>query len=824
MSIRGDGQGQLPYLDVLVPASDDPGDLLERLRKLRFTDSGATVNPGPLDEATLNLIRRVLSETNRDLAVALPQGRHDVAVALGVFLQLNRRGTRLRGEFTGEGFDGPLVVVGLNVNLTDRLRRLKVGAANLSDALRAQRVRADGTVTDLRGAITPARAWGDGLMYLNTSLGWPQLRQVRPGLVIIDGTSFRNPETLDAALAWAAAHQTQRVIVLSVIGEPWPNALQDTHRWLRWGWTPGLRQDVRAVLGHPRDGGAASTNVLLFTARRPVALAEYRAPELTRLRRRCLGAIAAARRTSLTFPPRVAEVIQLVNLLTGTWGKLDTADLYSAQGPRGVSSATLRRNLRERRDGELPLEWRGFRETRWPDLRRDALDLANLLEEHNPRFDVLRGVIEWARMHRGGARLIVRTQTRPAAQALVQDLIDADSHLASLITGDASTAGVVVAAYSERLQWARQPTVEVHLGVPPPWRRACLMGGEATERLLVVDPDERQWAYRVLRGLDNEWRTTLDDAAQKLGFDRPPTPHMPEPRTVYGPVTVDDRGNERDEITELPALDLDRLFAEFNSALSKIDRGEDDSGSGARTPTGTRTVLARALTLEPGDCQYWLPADATAEVLVGDRYSTTPVAALTEGMILLIPRGETREELYGRLLQAAHRDADVAAVSMMLKRFRAATAKLHDQFGSWEAVARALRGLGSDVQAAQTCKNWAEGRVIAPDDIQDIQRVALLGKRHDLTVNGIWERLGVIATELRRLHRELGRVLSGAIAEAACGRSGENLRKLSELCDGIDPAEVLEEFESRRIRSIGRSTSLPANYLRRLVPATSQTA
>lgn len=808
-----------------MPSVADPRDLLERLRRLRFTDAGATVDPGPLDEATLNLIRRVLNSTSRDLALALPQGRHDVAVALGVLLQLNRLGARRQGELTGEGFDGPLVVVGLNVNLTDRLRRLRIGSENLSDALRAQRVRADGTVTDLRGTISPARAWGDGLLYLNTSLGWPHLTQVRPGLIIIDRTSFRNPDTFDAALAWAETHNAQRVIVLSVVGEPWAPALQNPDRWLRWGWTPGLRRDVSQELGHRPDSGPLSTNSLLYLSANPVALAEYRAPGISDLRRRCLSAIAAARRTNLVFPPRVADAVQLVNLLAGTWGKLDTADEYAAQEPRGVSIATLCRTLSERREGELPHEWRGFRETRWPDLRRDVLELARLLKEYNPRFEVLRAIIARTQAQRDGARLIVRTQSRSSARALIQDLIEADPQLQSPMMGDANTADVVVTAYGERFAWARQPTVEAHLGVPPPWRRACLMGGEASEHILVVDPDEKQWAYRVMRESDLEWRRTLDPTAQALHFDPLPKRHLSDLHTVYGPVTVDDRGGDKDEVTEVPALDLDRLFAAFNSALSKIDRSEDDFSPEAGAPGGTRTVLARPLTLDPGDCQYWLAADATAEVLVGDRYSATPVSALTAGMILLIPRGETREELYGRLLQAANRDADVTAVTMVLQRFRKATWELYDLFGgSWEAAARALRGMGSRIQAAQTCKNWAEGRVIAPDDIYDVRRVALLTKRGDLTVDGTWERIGAIATELRRLHRELGRVLSGAIAEAAQGRSGENLRKLSELCGGIDPSEVLEEFELRRILGVGQTTSWPANQLRKIVPATRRTA
>lgn len=807
----------MSYLDTLVPAAPDPADLLERLRRLRFTDGGAAVDLGPLDEATLNLIRCVLDETERDLVLALPQGRHDVAVALGVLLQINRLGARLRGEFRGEGFDGPLVVVGLNVNLTDRLRRLKIGAENLSTALRAQRVRADGTVTDLRGTISPARAWDDGLLYLNTSLGWPPIPKVRLGLVIIDRTSFRNPETLDAALAWAAAHNARRVIVLSIIGEPWAPSLDTPARWLRWGWTPGLRRDVGDELGRPRGTSRLSTNALLCVPRRPVALAEYQAPALTRLRRRCLSGVVAARSIGLPFPPRIADAVQLVNLLAGTWSSLATADLHAVQEPRGVSIATLRRTLKDRRDGDLPREWSGFRETRWPDLRNDVLEFADLLEEHNPRFDVLRAMLAWARTHRPGYPVVVRTQTRSAARALTQDLIKAEPAMESHLSSDTGSLGIRAASYGERMEWAVQPTVGIHLGVPPPWRRACLLGGECMEHVLVVDSDEKQWANRVLGSLDTEWQTTLMQAAAELSLECPPSPHIPVPATIYGPVTVDDRG-QGDEILALPTLDLERMFAAFASALGKVDRGEEDPGTDARTPAGTRSVLARLLTLEPGDTKYWLPADGTAEILVGSRYGTMPVSGLTAGTTLLIPRGESRDELYGRLLQAAHRDADVVAVTMVLRRFRTATWELFDQCGSWEAVARALRNRGSEVQAGQTCRNWAEGKVIAPDDVLDIRRVAWLTKRDDLILDRTWERIGVIAAELRRLHRELGRVLSGAIAEVAAGRSGEHLRKLSELCGGMDPAEVLEEFELRQIRSVGGSFSVPANQLRRLLP------
>src|SRR4051794_41101267 len=78
----------------------------------------------------------------------------------------------------------------------------RVDRVSLSEALSAQRIRADGTVVDLHGEIGLADMRPDALLYLNTSLGWPALPGVRVGVAVIDRASFRNAETLTRALAW----------------------------------------------------------------------------------------------------------------------------------------------------------------------------------------------------------------------------------------------------------------------------------------------------------------------------------------------------------------------------------------------------------------------------------------------------------------------------------------------------------------------------------------------------------------------------------------------------------------------------------------------
>lgn len=809
------------YLDALVPAAPDPRNLIERLRTLGIRDGGDRVDPGPLDEATLNLVRRLITTTGRNVSLELPRGRQDVAVMLGIYLQLMRRGAQMQHLCGHEGFSGPVVVVGLNVNLTERLRRIKIGAESLSEALQAQRVRSDGTVTDLHGTISPAQAWGDGLLYLNTSLGWPTLPGVRPGIVVIDRTTFRNSETLDRALNWCAAHGAARIIVLNNLGEPPPQSLSDSSRWLRWGWTPGLRRNVIRELGNADCCGPLSTNPLLAVAPRRIGVALYRAPTLARLRRICLVGIVAARKVNEPFPKPVADAVQLVNLLGGLWGNVTSANVWAVADPRAASVASLTRSVRDTHSIDFRGPWATFQETQWPDLRYHALQLADLLGEDNPRLDVLTALLDWAAATRPDARVVVRTRSRPAAGALLHDLSNLCPKFADAVAdGDPATARVSVLPYSERLPWATGPALELHLGVPAPWRCSALLSAEACEHVVVVDTDEQQWLSTVVKAIDDEWAAAIAASAQAVGLVVSPVRHVAAPHTVFGPLDIDSRGTENDTsaIAPSPSLDLPRLFAEFSAAIAQVDRGDEDNESDVRSPAGRRPTLARPITLEPGDTVYWLSSDGHVEVLAGTKYSSMSVADLTPGISLLLPRGETRDELYTRLLQATHRDTDVMAVTLLLRRFRRATQELHDQYGTWEDVARRLRQFGSKVQSGSTCRTWATGEVIAPDDVDDIRRVARLIYDDSLIADHTWQRIGVIAVELRRLHRELGRLLSSAIAEAASGQPGANLRRLSQLCGGIDTAEILEEFEVRRIRSVGPATSVPSSQLGQLLP------
>ncbi|MBO3084100.1 DISARM anti-phage system protein DrmE domain-containing protein [Cellulomonas fengjieae] len=797
----------MQYLDVLVPAEIHPGDLLEKLHSLRVSDNGAPVTPGPLDQATINLVREVLTRTDKNLSLEMPRGRSDIAVFMGVYLHLMRQGARLRQQFDAEGFGGVVAVIGRNTNLTERLRLIKIGRYNLSEGLSAQRVRADGRLTDMHGKIHDPAERPDWILYLNTTLGWPALTGVKVGLAVIDRASFRNPETLEGALAWCKEHHAGRIIVIGSLGDPPP--MPGDAGWLRWPWTPRLRTDMVPEVGAGRACGALSTNCLLTMLPRPLGVAIYSAPELASLRRTCLMSIAAARKVGGPLPRPVADAVRLVNLLGSLWGQVPTANVWAAADPRGVSAATLAAYLRRSRGEDLRDRWASFRETHWPDLRRAALQMTDLLTECNPRLDLLLGLLDWAEANRPGARVVVRAHSRPAARALEADLLEARPSLAGQMDdGDPAHAKLRVIPYSDTGPWASAPTLELHLGAPAPWRRGALLSGEATEHVVAVDRDEERWLHLSIGAVETDLRTALASAGADLALEVPQV-QQPRPTVVYGPVRIDDRGEHDEAPASVPGIDLTDLFEDFSLAVTQL--------TGPNTPDlGGRPVSAVPVTLEPDGAVYWLPASAQVEVLAGTRYFSTPVHGLQPGMQLLIPRGESRGGLYQRLLQSVHSEADVMAVELILRRFRNAVDELHDRFGSWDAVARALNQRGSKITTGATCSNWARGTVIAPDDIEDIRRVGRLAWQDTLLVDRTWERIGALAVRLRGLHRALGQLLSAAIAEAVSGAGGTHLQRLSDLCGGVDPTEILEEFDVRQVRSIGPSNVVPSVELRRL--------
>jgi hypothetical protein len=801
------------YLDALVPSDPGEFELIDRINRARLKDGARPVPLGGLDEAVLNLIFEVLYSCDSNLQLCVPGGRQDLATALGIYLQLDRRGRAMRQGRDPDDLDGPIVVLGLNLNVTERLRRIRLGTHNLSEALVVGRVRGDGNVIGLAGVPSAARAWRHGLLYLNTSLGYPGLAQVRPEVAIIDGTTLRRPESLARALDWCARQEVRRILLLSELASEAAAALDVDSSWCTFPLTPAILRDVRQTLAVRADGGALSTNALIIPARRCPSAAVYRAPALALARRNALSAIAAARRIPAPKPQSIQNAVRLVNALSGLWGNPATADRIAVEQGRSFSVTGMTRRVGSDLGRDLHGPWATFRETRWTDLRRACLDLAGLVFEENPRLALLQQLLAWAEANRPGATICIRTVSRSGALALAEDLQAVGVGAAS--PGDGQGPLITVRPYGERRPWSSTPALEFHLGVPPPWRRAGIFAASATEHVVALEQDEVPWFKSSLEMVSSTWEKDLEEVGARTDLEFPSGAGRVAARKVFGPVPIDHRGEQEasSELVDLPDFDLTGLFAAFTKSV--MDAVEDPEEDDYVRPI----VQARCLLLEPEARRYYVPLDARLEVLIGDDYHVLPLADLTPGMTVLVSRGESRGNLFTRLKLVAHSEVDVRAANLLLDRFRKAVRDLHEKEGTWEKVARAIQGYGSRVESGDACRAWAMGTSIGPDDVEDIRRVFWALGNNQMTADGTWQRLGAIAMQLRHMHGGLGQIISSAIVEATRGRPGPNCQVIAEKC-GFDPLEVLEEFQVARVRSIGNPELVERSQLRHVLPPT----
>lgn len=815
---------RVTYLDCLVPPDAGPADFFERVHSLRMTDRGRTVDLGPLDRATLTLLSRALASEQRSVYLSLPRGRHDLAVLIGIYLQLIRRGAELTGGAPCPVPDGPVVVVGLRTNVTVRLAQLAIGRQNLSRALRMQRIRGDGRVVDLQGKITRAVDSPSGLFYLNTALGRPSLG-TRVGTVVIDRTSMANDQSWERALAWASEHDAARVVAVADLGTQ-PGS---SRAWTQWPWTPALRADVRHTLGHRPAYGPLTSNALL--AHRPAAApsaAVYRHGHLAELYRTAVTGVVAARRvhTPEPWPQPIADAVRLLNLLWCSWGSIGRQDAWQVLMGRGSGARALARSVShgtlEGRSGP----WGLFRETQWPDLRRGVLDLYELLYDGNPRRDLLLALIDWARADRAGVPVLVRTRSRSAAAAVAEELADAlggdaDTLLLPPQPGPAASRGagaLHVMPYTERLAWDASPRLELHLGVPSALRTGVLFSGAADEHVAVVEQSEYSWLERSAGRALHSWHEQIRQSAAVLRLGEVPEPATPPLPVAYGPVDLSGPSPAPDDSPQRDsrlALDLSALFEDYDAPARAIATPADPGRSATAVPADD-PVPATAVLTEPDGAVLWLRSDEQVDVLIGQRYARMPVNALTPGNRLLRARGDGQSRLHDRLVMVIHDSAEVTAMDTMIGFFRQAITAVHEQQGSWPNVLTALKKLGSEVSSWQAVSKWADGSVIAPEDPQDIHRVALLAQDTRLTAGRTWQRLARMAEELRRLHRALGHTAAAAMTEAARGTEGPALRQLKTLCSGIDVSEVLEEFDLVVVRRVGGRKNVPAAALGRV--------
>ncbi len=786
------------WVDTLVPVLKNNNPALEAFQRLALTNRGSPVDVGPLDVATLAVIQLYVV-SSRNLVLQFPRGRNELAILTGLFVQLMRLTSR-HGATHVADLRGPVVVIGLDTMVQERLASLRMANVSLAEGLNPCRVRYDGQIVDALGRLQLASQARGGLLYLNTRVGWPKLRgSETAGVVIIDRTSFGNGEILDRALAWAEDHRARSIIILSDLGDrDTEDVAAASKRAFRvWPWAHYLIEDIEYVAGRGPLGSSLSTNPLLWQQWELPQVALCQASAVDERLQTCIGLISKAAKIDAPMPRPVVAARKLVNGLAHSLSTTSEYNQWAALDYRTTSFASLRNLVEGGGTDAFTGPWHAASETIWVALRYEVLKLYDLVSDENPKLYGLAYVIERLRQDQAGVPVIIRVPSEAAGRAMQSDLLDLK------IECDSQSGPVQWAPISIRKPWCSTAVVELLPGAVPPWWEPLLWSGEATIRLHLTYPYEaRILAAAVRNGLDRQVKA-VGSAFEDLRIAPPAAPTTKQPTHAYA-LDIDrrpDSGNRREE------LDLN-----VNATLL-FDELEVGEGSELPREQGAAvgTVLARPIGLEPGGEMWWIRDGDSIEVLMNRKHLYMPISEIRPGTTVIVPRGEGRGALFTSLVKVAHGTGDVAAFEVFLSRWRNACRTLKDTTGSWVRAAAVIRAKGSKV-TGQSIRTWALGITIGPEDGQDILRVGLSVGDDFLTKE--WQRVNEMMREVRRLHVKLGFLLSAALQEARQGH-GPSLDRLSVLLK-VDVTELLEEFEIRTIRTVGAPQIVRASVLGRV--------
>ena len=790
----------MAWVDDLVPPSGDSYPVLTSVCEAPVTDAGTPVHLGPVDQSCAGLAYHLLDgRAGTNLVLLFPRGRHELAILLGCVVQLVRLAPRATDDAAGTRFDGPVVVVAMDTLVHERLARIRIANQPSHHALSAGRIRSDGKMVDSEGAVR--EIVGDELLYLNTRVGWPLLpRGVPAGVVIIDRSTFSSAEILDHALGWARRHNARHVIVVGEIGDE--GTIEQTRRaWgyepCVWSWTDAMVSDCLAELGPRVDTSSLSANELRGGSKHREIIRPSTA-EIESLSERVLDTVIRASRVHAAFPRSLQTARRLFNGLMQLPGRLETHNRYAALDHRTSALSSLRHRIDSEREPQVGPEWDSFYMARWTDLRLDLLQLYELVEQDNPKFLGVGLALEWIREQDSTASICIRVPSEAAGMALVHDMAELMPEWP--IDGES----ISWHSWSKRLAWNVDGRFEILPAAPPPSLAGLLWSAETSRQLLVLYGFELTAVTRRIERTDELSIRRLNDACKRLEIGNLPT--LTVTANIKEVVEFDQNAPSAQSPVSI-AVDLDVMFVDVDTPAVAVSE---------RTAAQGDPMTVVPIVLEPNGHRWLIPENAHVETLVASKVVYLPVDLVKRRMTVVVPRGGGRQELFSRLVTATHQSQELQTFEVLFARWRQACWSAHAAAGhSWTKLEGRMRELGSQV-TGQSPRTWALGRVLGPEDPENIRRIGTIAG--DPLVEGQYKRIDAMVRQVRSLHMRLGALLSNAMSEALSG-GGSNLEQLRALLGGMDPSELLDEFELRSVRSVGAPEQVPGHLVRRVVSA-----
>ena len=600
------------WVDVVLSPTNENDALFAALRKAAFRDEMQRLQLGALDQSLARILFWLLRQAvSRDspigLNIELPRGDHEVAILIGILTQVARFYARASAPGSPTDFPGSVSIIGMDTAAQRRLAAVSVEGVQLSEGLQVHRVRSDGRLVRPGGEIVPFQPGTRRLLYLNSRVGWPKLRNEHDGVAIIDRTSFSNARIFRHALDWSKNHQVNRVVVLSDRGdrETVDTLAEQVSEVFHWNVDGPIRQQLAHIVRPEPSRSRLSTNVLLCCSC-PVPLSTVvEAPDIESRARRCFSLLQDAYTLDAPLPHGVSSVRHILNVLNQLVGTVESFNESAALDHRSRSIRSLARTVEQTSSQSFPRDWHGFASTRWEALKRLTLELVEHVTADNPKFMGLLATIDLVARRMPGHAVVIRVASEAAATALLDDL--------HMFENDLPDAKRTVLSWAKRLPWTDTPTVELLPALPPPSRHSLLWSGEATDRILIG----YRWEQFVLERIQQQDAERIEKMVAytfaKVRLGNPPVwPRLPITvfETVQGGPRVDG---------ELTAAEMDVNLDALTAELDELDTALGDEGEashGTVREYAEWEIRACSLTLEPSGDVWWVHCDAPVETLI----------------------------------------------------------------------------------------------------------------------------------------------------------------------------------------------------------------
>lgn len=247
-----------------------------------------------------------------------------------------------------------------------------------------------------------------------------------------------------------------------------------------------------------------------------------------------------------------------------------------------------------------------------------------------------------------------------------------------------------------------------------------------------------------------------------------------------------------------------------------LDSAEDRGGVSASTWEGSPFVEAIRIDFTDG-VGYFEPSAYVSRIRGGEEKDVAAKSLRPGDVVVLVDKG-ARSSLFDLIAEALETLPEFQSTILMVREWRSKARSVLETDLTYDEILTRMQGLESGITTPGAISHWVHGRVIGPDDPEDIRRFGeAIGDRF-LAEN--WRLLGKAIKTLRVHRRKVGRQLAKVIEQQSYAGLEEDGYFDHRL--GIHMSDLAEALTTHTVVSVdGRTRPVPAHLANIVLQGTS---